>query len=82
LNAVIRAVTKTAINKYGLEVYGVEDAYLGLIENRIRPLNFDDVSNILTLGGTILGSSNNTNPFAFPMPRVRPSANGMSRTCA
>lgn len=68
LNAVIRAVTKTAINKYGLEVYGVEDAYLGLIENRIRPLSFDDVSNILTLGGTILGSSNNTNPFAFPMP--------------
>ncbi len=68
LNAVIRAVTKTAINKYGLEVYGVEDAYLGLIENRIRPLSFDDVSNILTLGGTILGSSNKTNPFAYPMP--------------
>jgi 6-phosphofructokinase 1 len=67
LNAVIRAVTKTAIHKYGLEVYGIEDAYLGLIENRIRPLTFDDVSNILTLGGTILGSSNKSNPFAFPM---------------
>lgn len=68
LNAVIRAVAKTAIHKYGLEVYGIEDAYLGLIENRIRPLHFDDVSNILTLGGTILGSSNKSNPFAFPMP--------------
>lgn len=68
LNAVIRAVAKTAIHKYGLEVYGIEDAYLGLIENRIRPLSFDDVSNILTLGGTILGSSNKSNPFAYPMP--------------
>ena len=68
LNAVIRAVTKTAINKYGLEVFGIEDAYLGLIENRIRSLSFNDVSNILTLGGTILGSSNTSNPFAFPMP--------------
>lgn len=65
LNAVIRAVTKTAINKYGLKVYGIEDAYKGLIENRIRPLSFDDVSNILTTGGTILGSSNTTNPFNY-----------------
>jgi phosphofructokinase-like protein len=68
LNAVIRAVAKTAINKYRLEVYGIEDAYLGLIENRIHPLTFDHVSNILTLGGTILGSSNTSNPFSFPMP--------------
>lgn len=68
LNAVIRAVAKTAINKYGLEVFGIEDAYLGLIENRIHPLSFDNVSNILTLGGTILGSSNTSNPFAYPMP--------------
>jgi 6-phosphofructokinase 1 len=64
LNAVIRAVTKTAINQYGLEVWGVEDAYLGLIENRMHQLSFDDVSNILTVGGTILGSSNKTNPFS------------------
>ncbi|MHC4065460.1 MAG: 6-phosphofructokinase [Planctomycetota bacterium] len=65
LNAVIRAVTKTAISDHGLEVFGIEDGFLGLIENRIRPLSFDDVSNILTLGGTILGSSNKADPANF-----------------
>lgn len=65
LNAVIRAVTKVAIRTYGLEVFGIEDGFLGLIENRIRPLSFDDVSNILTLGGTILGSSNKSDPANF-----------------
>jgi len=63
LNAVIRAVTKTAINKHRLNVWGVQDGYLGLIENRIAPLAYDDVSNILTVGGTILGTSNIANPF-------------------
>lgn len=67
LNAVIRAVTKTAINKYGLTVWGVQDGYLGLIENRIEPLTYEATSNILTLGGTILGSSNTTNPSRFPV---------------
>ncbi|MCX5645724.1 MAG: ATP-dependent 6-phosphofructokinase [Phycisphaerae bacterium] len=65
LNAVIRAVVKTAINKHGLEVWGVQDGYLGLIENRMDRLNFNDVSNILTVGGTILGTSNVANPFRF-----------------
>jgi phosphofructokinase-like protein len=67
LNAVIRAVTKTAVNQYDMEVWGVEDGYQGLIEDRIRPLGFNDVSGILTVGGTILGSSNTSNPFAYPM---------------
>jgi phosphofructokinase-like protein len=71
LNAVIRAVTKTAIHKYGMEVWGIEDAYEGLIEDRIHPLTFDNVSNILTLGGTILGSSNTTNPFAYIPPESK-----------
>jgi phosphofructokinase-like protein len=65
LNAVIRAVTKTAISKYGLTVWGIEDGYLGLIEQRLRPMHYDDVSNILTQGGTILGTSNIANPFKF-----------------
>ncbi|MFZ0033884.1 MAG: ATP-dependent 6-phosphofructokinase [Sedimentisphaerales bacterium] len=64
LNAVIRAVTKTAINKYGLAVWGIEDGFLGLIENRMHLLSYNEVSNILTVGGTILGSSNTANPFA------------------
>ena len=65
LNAVIRAVTKTAISRYGAEVWGIEDGFLGLIENRMHPLAYDQVSNILTVGGTILGSCNKSDPFAF-----------------
>ncbi|MBW8042228.1 MAG: ATP-dependent 6-phosphofructokinase [Planctomycetes bacterium] len=65
LNAVIRAVTKTAINKFSLEVWGIEDGYLGLIEDRMRVLSYNEVSNILTVGGTILGSSNLANPFKY-----------------
>ncbi len=67
LNAVIRAVTKTAISKFGLEVWGIQDGYLGLIENRMDVLTYDDVSSILTVGGTILGSSNIANPFKYPV---------------
>jgi 6-phosphofructokinase 1 len=65
LNAVIRVVAKTAINHYGWEVWGIEDGYLGLIENRMHPLSTTDVSNILTVGGTILGTSNKANPSRF-----------------
>ena len=64
LNAVIRAVAKAALGE-GLEVVGIEDGYLGLIENRLRPLRSPDVSGILTQGGTILGSSNKANPSNF-----------------
>jgi len=67
LNAVIRAVTKTAINKYGLDVWGIQDGYLGLIQGTMELLSYDDVSNILTSGGTILGTSNVANPFRFPV---------------
>lgn len=66
LNAVIRAVTKDAIF-HGMEVLGIEDGFLGLIEDRIRPLKTDDVSNILAMGGTILGSSNKANPQKYPV---------------
>ena len=67
LNAVIRAVTKAAISKYGIKVWGVEDGYLGLIEKRLRPLSYSDVSHILSIGGTILGSNNTTNPSKYPV---------------
>jgi 6-phosphofructokinase 1 len=65
LNAVIRAVTKSAINDHHLEVFGIEDGYLGLIENRVHPLTFQDVSNILDRGGTILGASNKADPARY-----------------
>lgn len=67
LNAVIRAVVKTAINDYDMEVVGFMDGYEGLIQNRYRKLTSADVSGILTLGGTILGTSNRADPFKFPV---------------
>ncbi len=66
MNAVIRAVVKTAINDYGMKVVGIEDGFLGLIEGRWHDLTYDHVSGILTLGGTILGTSNKADPFRFP----------------
>jgi ATP-dependent phosphofructokinase / diphosphate-dependent phosphofructokinase len=66
LNAVIRAVTKTAINDYGWEVLGVEDGFEGLIQpGKVRHLTLDDVRGILPRGGTILGTTNRANPFAY-----------------
>ena len=63
LNAVIRAVAKAAMIRYGVEVIGIEDGFEGLIEDRTRQLRYEDVSGILTAGGTILGTSNTANPF-------------------
>jgi ATP-dependent phosphofructokinase / diphosphate-dependent phosphofructokinase len=67
LNAVIRAVVKTACNA-GIEVIGLEDSFDGLIEpGRSRALTPRDVTGILRLGGTILGTTNRGNPFAYPV---------------
>jgi ATP-dependent phosphofructokinase / diphosphate-dependent phosphofructokinase len=57
LNAAIRAVTKAAINEYGMTVIGILDGFRGLVENRTVHLEIKDVSGILTRGGTILGTS-------------------------
>ncbi len=65
INAVIRAITKTAIYKYGLRVFGIEDGFLGLIEGRVAELTSLHVSGILTRGGTILGTDNRTNPKRY-----------------
>jgi phosphofructokinase-like protein len=67
LNAVIRAIVKTAIYKYGLEVVGFLDGYSGVIHNRARILEAHDASGILPRGGTILGTSNRDDPFRFPV---------------
>lgn len=67
LNAVIRAVVKSATNA-GIECVGLEDSFDGLIEaGRSRPLTPRDVTGILRLGGTILGTTNRGNPFAYPV---------------
>jgi phosphofructokinase-like protein len=65
LNAVIRAVVKTAINQYGCEVLGVKDGFDGFIlPNGVFPLGLEQVRGILPRGGTILGAANRGNPFA------------------
>ncbi|MBI4664907.1 MAG: ATP-dependent 6-phosphofructokinase [Nitrospinae bacterium] len=65
LNAVIRAVVKTAEHEYHDEVYGIRDGFSGLINNRIHPLDLARVSGLISRGGTILGSSNRDNPFKY-----------------
>jgi 6-phosphofructokinase 1 len=67
LNAVIRAVVKAAVNN-GIEVLGLEDSFDGLLDpSRTRPLTPKDVTGILRLGGTILGTTNRGNPFEYPI---------------
>lgn len=65
LNSVIRAVTKALIAQAGAEVVGIEQGFLGLIERRSRPLSWDAVSGIHCRGGTILGTHNRADPFAY-----------------
>jgi len=65
LNAVIRAVTKTAINIYGCDVLGIRDGYDGFITaDGVTLLDLGAVRGILPRGGTILGTANRGNPFA------------------
>jgi phosphofructokinase-like protein len=67
LNAVIRAVVKSAANA-GVECLGLEDSFDGLIfPERSRVLTPRDVTGILRLGGTVLGTTNRGNPFAYPI---------------
>jgi ATP-dependent phosphofructokinase / diphosphate-dependent phosphofructokinase len=59
LNAVIRAVVKTATNEYGTKVIGIEDGFEGLLgETQTRVLTPRDVRGLLPRGGTILGTRN------------------------
>src|SRR6186713_2327323 len=67
LNAVIRAVVKSAASA-GIECIGLEDSFDGLIyPERSRVLTTRDVTGILRLGGTILGTTNRGNPFVYPL---------------
>ena len=77
LNAVIRAVTQSLLRQCGSEVIGIEDGFAGLLCDppRARRLDWDSVSGILLLGGTILGSSNRANPLASPQATALALAN-------
>jgi 6-phosphofructokinase 1 len=71
LNAVIRAAVKVGIDNYGWEMLGIEDAFNGLVNlNYHSPhgnlwLHTEDVRGILARGGTILGTSNRSDPFHY-----------------
>ncbi len=67
LNAAIRAVVKHATMTYGFEVVGICDAFKGLYEGETMALPTSRVRGLLDRGGTILGSSNRANPFAYPV---------------
>lgn len=66
LNAAIRAIGKTAIGKFNMQVIGFYDGFRGLMENRSVVLNSKSLSGILTLGGTILGTSRDK-PHKMPV---------------
>jgi 6-phosphofructokinase len=68
LNAVIRGVTKPA-QDYGMTVFGILDGFEGFVEGKARELRNEDVSGILSRGGTILGSSNKGDPFHWPVEK-------------
>lgn len=59
LNAAIRGIGKAALKKYGMHVVGFRDGFRGLMENRTMSLDGNALSGILTIGGTILGTSRN-----------------------
>ena len=68
INAVIRAVVKTAILRHGWRVVGIQNCFDGLIwPERCMELTVDSVRGLLPLGGTILGTTNHGNPFCYPL---------------
>ncbi|HHY46058.1 MAG TPA: 6-phosphofructokinase [Firmicutes bacterium] len=61
LNPAIRAVVIRA-RDYGYEVLGIQEGWAGLVKGDARPIDVDDVREIISVGGTVLGTSR-TNPY-------------------
>jgi phosphofructokinase-like protein len=83
LNAVIRAVVLHARQTYGWEVLGIRNGFEGLFEEEYLELSPAMVQQLLPRGGTILGSSNRANPFAYPvkLPDGRVEIHDVSTRC-
>ena len=85
LNAVIRAVVVSAVNR-GWECYGIRDGYNGLLEPKnypeggLIPLPKSKVRGITHLGGTILGTTNKGNPLKWPVKRKDGKLHEIDRT--
>ncbi|ARN84799.1 ATP-dependent 6-phosphofructokinase [Candidatus Nucleicultrix amoebiphila] len=70
LNMVLAAVTSRAIHGYGWDVYGIRQGTLGLLRRPVEaePLTLESFrAPIPRMGGTILGTTNKGDPFAFPL---------------
>ncbi|HEY3281672.1 MAG TPA: ATP-dependent 6-phosphofructokinase [Armatimonadota bacterium] len=67
LNAAIRGIAKTVMGTYGMSVVGILDGFTGLVENRVIHITDQELIGLLTLGGTILGTSRNK-PNKMPLP--------------
>lgn len=65
LNAVIRAITRTAIIRHNAQVIGIENGFEGMLAKKHMELTVSGTKDILTLGGTILGTTNRGDPFEF-----------------
>ncbi len=66
LNAAIRGIGKALLGRHGMKVIGFRDGFRGMMENRTQLLDSKALSGILTLGGTILGTSRDK-PYAMPV---------------
>jgi phosphofructokinase-like protein len=69
LNAVIRAVVRSCEISYGIKVVGISEGFIGLVENKARELDLKEMSGLLLRGGTILGTTNRSNPFNYAFRR-------------
>jgi 6-phosphofructokinase 1 len=83
LNAAIRAVVLHADKGYGWEVVGIRNGFQGLYDEQYVDLSVHGVQHLLARGGTMLGSSNRANPFAFPvkLPDGRVEVHDVSAGC-
>ncbi|MCB9076393.1 MAG: 6-phosphofructokinase [Anaerolineaceae bacterium] len=66
LNAALRGIGKAATGYFGMQVIGFKDGFRGLMENRIIRLEPSTLSGILTIGGTVLGTSRDK-PHRMPI---------------
>ena len=80
LNAAIRGVSKALYEEFGkdVEIYGISDGYRGLIEGDYKKMKPENFSGILTLGGTILGTSRQP----FKLMRVIDDENNIDKVKA
>ncbi|MBI4544835.1 MAG: ATP-dependent 6-phosphofructokinase, partial [Gemmatimonadetes bacterium] len=79
LNAVIRAAVLSALY-HGWEVFGIRKGYEGLLDDQLVRLDREAVRGITHLGGTILGTTNRADPFAWPVQQPDGSVTTVDRS--